>query len=176
MVENGARHPPAQQPARQQRARQDVAPAVLDPVQQRSHERGEHSERCHGDEQGKRDLTAGLANRDAEEQRARQRDGHEGIADAAGRRQLDEAGQAGAPGPGGPRQPLDHAAGAAAGGCPHPRARLGGGRDPPRCPPGSEPAVRPSHGSKYSAHWRALRIGGLARTLVARQQPECWGI
>ena len=87
-------------------------------------------------EQRERDLAAGLVDRGAEEQGARQRDRHERVADAARRGQLDEVGQPGAPRPGGPRHPLDHAARAAAGGRPGPRAGLGGGGHPPRRPPG----------------------------------------
>ena len=81
----GRGHPPAQQAARQQGPGQDVAAALVDPVQHRADERRQHRERRHGNEQVDSHLTAGLVERGVEEQGPGERHRDERVADIAGR-------------------------------------------------------------------------------------------
>ena len=71
---------------------------MAEPVEERADQRRHDRERQHRQAEEQRDLAAGLARRDLEEQRAGQRDRDGGVAGRVERVQLDEAGEPGAVG------------------------------------------------------------------------------
>src|SRR6266700_85989 len=145
VVLHGPGHSPAEQPASEQRARQDEPPSLLHLVQHRADKRGEHGERRHGDQQRQRYPGAGLVDRGAEEQGARQRHRDERVAEAARRRKLDEIREPGTPGAGRAGEPVHGPARAARGGGASASGCLRGGYHRAGSPPGSRGGAGLSH-------------------------------
>ena len=88
------RQPPDQERADRHRRADRPAPAVAEPVEERPDQRRHDRERQHRQAEEQRDLAAGLARRDLEEQRAGQRDRHGGVAGRVEGVHLDQPGQA----------------------------------------------------------------------------------
>ena len=92
-------------------------------------------------------LVRAWSTRDAEEQGARQRHGDEGVADAAGGGQLDQADKPGAPGPGRPGQPVHDTGCATRRGRARASRGLRGRNDRASSPPGSRARAGLPHSS-----------------------------
>ncbi len=169
-VDDRAGHRPGQYGPGQHRGRHGGPAAVRQAVQQRADDGGQQRERGHRDQQVERDPAAGLAGRHREEDRGRQRDRDQHVAERVQRVQFDQFGEARlarALGRGGPADPpagaVHHPAG--------PQPGAGGAADQEVAPPGEfglvgGPGVRTVAGLGRGRH----RPGPLLRLFAVRRE------